>query len=192
MGVVAWVTFMLPTSDRCARAVQRGGDQAQAAVAASLAERVPTGRERCSLRSWKLTFKQIGCNRSDLDPAACDRRGDREVELRLPSGSATTTTVPAVPQQVAVDLLDDDAKMNADPKFDASLRRNTCIRSSIACRTAIVQRTASSTLLNSTSEPSPVRLTARPCDIAISGSGSLRTARSRASVSSSSAATSRL
>src|SRR3984893_7966695 len=65
-------------------------------------------------------------------------------------------------------------------------------RSGIACCTATAQRTASTTLANSTSMPSPVVLTTRPWCSAIFGStSSRRTALRRSSVPSSSAPISR-
>src|SRR5206468_8880277 len=65
-------------------------------------------------------------------------------------------------------------------------------RSGIACCTATAQRTASTTLANSTSRPSPVILTMRPLCSAIFGSrSSWRNALRRSSVPSSSAPISR-
>ena len=65
-------------------------------------------------------------------------------------------------------------------------------RSGIACCTATAQRTASTTLANSTSRPSPVVLTMRPLCSAIFGSrSSRRSALRRSSVPSSSAPISR-
>ena len=65
-------------------------------------------------------------------------------------------------------------------------------RSGIACCTATAQRTASTTLANSTSRPSPVVLTMRPWCSAIFGSrSSRRSALRRSSVPSSSAPISR-
>ena len=59
--------------------------------------------------------------------------------------------------------------------------------------TAIAQRTASTTLRNSMSAPSPVRLNTRPlCAATVGSMRSLRNARSRASVPSSSAPAMRL
>src|SRR5258708_36097310 len=67
------------------------------------------------------------------------------------------------------------------------------LRSGIVCCTSTAQRTASTTLANSTSMPSPVVLTMRPLCSAIFGSiSSRRCALSRASVPSSSAPISRL
>ena len=67
------------------------------------------------------------------------------------------------------------------------------LRSTIAFWTSIAQRTASTTLRNSTIAPSPVRLTTRPLWTAMVGSmRSLRSALSRASVRSSSTLASRL
>ena len=73
-----------------------------------------------------------------------------------------------------------------------SMRRSggsPVLRSTIPFCTSMAQRTASTTLLNSMRTPSPVRLTTRPLCTAMVGSiRSLRSARSRASVRSSSAA----
>src|SRR5438034_1590805 len=77
-----------------------------------------------------------------------------------------------------------------------SMRRSAgrpVLRSIIAFCTSMAQRTASTTLRNSTSAPSPVRFTTRPLCTAMVGSiRSLRSARSRANVRSSSAPVSRL
>ena len=71
-----------------------------------------------------------------------------------------------------------------------SMRRSggrPALRSTIPFCTSMAQRTASTTLRNSTMAPSPVRLTTRPLWTAIIGSiRSLRSARSRASMRSSS------
>ena len=73
-----------------------------------------------------------------------------------------------------------------------SMRRSggrPALRSTMPFCNSMAQRTASTTLRNSTSAPSPVRLTTRPLCTAIVGSTrSLRSARSRASVRSSSSA----
>ncbi len=67
------------------------------------------------------------------------------------------------------------------------------LRSIMPFCTSTAQRTASTTLRNSTIAPSPVRLTTRPLWTAIIGSiRSLRSARSRASMRSSSEPASRL
>src|SRR5271165_2593999 len=67
------------------------------------------------------------------------------------------------------------------------------LRSTMAFCTSMAQRTASTTLRNSTSAPSPVRFTTRPLCTEIVGSmRSLRSALSRASVRSSSAPVRRL
>ena len=77
-----------------------------------------------------------------------------------------------------------------------SMRRSggrPSFRSIMLFCTSTAQRTASTTLRNSTRRPSPVRLTTRPLCTAIVGSiRSLRRARRRASVRSSSALASRL
>jgi hypothetical protein len=52
--------------------------------------------------------------------------------------------------------------MDADTELDAALGRQAGVRSTMAFCTSMAQRTASTTLRNSTSEPSPVRLTTRP------------------------------
>ena len=66
------------------------------------------------------------------------------------------------------------------------------LRAGIACCTAMAQRTASTTLANSTSNPSPVVLTMRPWCSAIFGSrSSRRSALRRSSVPSSSVSISR-
>ena len=49
--------------------------------------------------------------------------------------------------------------MNADAKFDAALRQQTGVMLDHAVCTSTAQRTASTTLRNSTMLPSPVRLT---------------------------------
>ena len=71
-----------------------------------------------------------------------------------------------------------------------SMRRSggrPALRSTIPFCTSIAQRTASTTLRNSTIPPSPVRFTTRPLCTAIVGSiRSLRSARSRARIRSSS------
>ena len=71
--------------------------------------------------------------------------------------------IDAVAHQVAVALLDDVAKVDADAKFDALVgRARSALRSTIALWTSMAQRTASTTLRNSMILPSPVRLTMRP------------------------------
>ena len=70
--------------------------------------------------------------------------------------------VDAVAHQIAVALLDDVAQMNADAKFYALVERDPALRSTMACCTSSAQRTASTTLRNSMTLPSPVRLTMRP------------------------------
>jgi hypothetical protein len=98
-----------------------------------------------------------------------------------------------ITHEIAVDLLDHVAEMNADPKVDPMLRRDAGVADRHAVLHPIAQRTASTTLRNSTMLPSPVRLTMRPRWTEIVGSmRSLRKARSRASVRSSSAPASRL
>ena len=76
-----------------------------------------------------------------------------------------------------------------------TMRRSSgtpALRSTMAFCTSIAQRTASTTLRNSTIEPSPVRLTTRPLCTAMVGSmRSLRSALSRAKMLSSSAPASR-
>ena len=101
--------------------------------------------------------------------------------------------VDAVAHEIAVALLDDVAQMNADPELDALIRRDARVAFDHGDRTSIAQRTASTTLRNSAISPSPVRLTRRPLCTEIVGSiRSLRSARSRARVRSSSAPASRL
>ena len=77
-----------------------------------------------------------------------------------------------------------------------SMRRSCgtpALRSTMPFCTSMAQRTASTTLRNSTSAPSPVRLITRPLCTAIVGSiRSLRSARNLAKVRSSSALASRL
>ena len=77
-----------------------------------------------------------------------------------------------------------------------TIRRSSgrpALRSTMAFCTSMAQRTASSTLRNSTSAPSPVRFMTRPLCTEIVGSmRSLRSARRRASVRSSSAPVIRL
>jgi hypothetical protein len=60
--------------------------------------------------------------------------------------------------------------MNADAELDAHVGGTPALRSTMALWTSIAQRTASTTLRNSTMSPSPVRLTTRPWWTAIAGS----------------------
>ena len=102
--------------------------------------------------------------------------------------------VDAVAHEVAVALLDDVAEMDADADLDALVSGNAGVAlGEPASAPRWRERTASTTLRNSTTAPSPVRLTMRPLWIAIVGSiRSLRSVLRRASVRSSSAPASRL
>src|SRR6201997_865901 len=76
---------------------------------------------------------------------------------------------------IEVVALDDHiAEIDADAQIDALSAPTPVSRSGIACCTATAQRTASTTLANSTSIPSPVVLTMRPLCSAILGSTSSR------------------
>ena len=69
--------------------------------------------------------------------------------------------VDAVAVEVAV--LDDHVpEIDADAQFYAVVRCDPAFRSGISCCTATAQRTASTTLANSSSRPSPVVFTMRP------------------------------
>ena len=70
--------------------------------------------------------------------------------------------VDAVAHQVAVALLDDVTQMNADAKFDTFVERDTRVALNHRVLHFGAQRTASTTLRNSMTLPSPVRLTMRP------------------------------
>ena len=111
---------------------------------------------------------------SCFGPRSAD--GEIEPSLDLPVGVLGETDrarladalqprgdVDAIAHQIAVGLLDDVAQMDADPKLDALVGRDAqrCARS-WPFWTSIAQFTASTTLRNSTSAPSPVRLTTRP------------------------------
>ena len=96
----------------------------------------------------------------------------------MPPGSARAFEPRRDVDPIAKDVvvLDDDiAEIDADAQFDAIVRRRSahCARPSRCC-TAIAQRNASTTLANSTSNPSPVVLTMRPRCSAIFGSISSR------------------
>jgi hypothetical protein len=81
---------------------------------------------------------------------------------RLANALQPRRDVDAVPHQIAVGLLDDITEVNADAKFDALSSATPALRSTMACCTSSAQRTASTTLRNSMTLPSPVRLTMRP------------------------------
>jgi hypothetical protein len=70
--------------------------------------------------------------------------------------------IDAVPHQVAVGLLNDIPEVNADAKFDALFERDPRVALDHGVLHLIAQRTASTTLRNSMTLPSPVRLTIRP------------------------------
>ena len=115
-------------------------------------------RRRC--RACRATCSRTTA--ADADPAGLGQRFE-------PRGD-----VDAVAEDVAV-LDDDVAEIDADAKFDAPLcrGRRRCARAIPRC-TSTAQRTASTTLANSTSSPSPVVLTMRPRCSAILGSTSSR------------------
>ena len=81
--------------------------------------------------------------------------------------------IDAVAEDVAV-LDDDVAQVDADAELDAPVLGTPAFRSAIPRCTSTAQRTASTTLANSTSSPSPVVLTMRPRCSAIFGSLSSR------------------
>ena len=100
--------------------------------------------------------------------------------------------IDAVAHQIAVAFLDHVAEMDADPKFDALVGRDPSVALDHRPLDFNGQFTASTTLRNSTMLPSTVRLTMRPWWTAMVGSiRSLRSARSRARMRSSSAPASR-
>ena len=82
---------------------------------------------------------------------------------RLADALQSRGDVDAVAHQIAVAFLDHVAEMDADPKLDALAQAapRRCARPWPFC-TSMAQRTASTTLRNSTIAPSPVRLTTRP------------------------------
>ena len=103
--------------------------------------------------------------------------GDREIEppldltigvlgqtdrARLADALQSRGDIDAVAHQIAVALLDDVAKMNADAKLDAALGRQSGVALDHAVLHLDRKRTASTTLRNSMRLPSPVRLTIRP------------------------------
>jgi hypothetical protein len=64
---------------------------------------------------------------------------------------------------IEVVALDDHiAEIDADAQLDAVVRPDAVFRSGIACCTSTAQRTASTTLANSTSRPSPGAVPAPP------------------------------
>jgi hypothetical protein len=82
--------------------------------------------------------------------------------------------------------------VDADAKLDALGGQDVGIALAIARCTSTAQRTASTTLANSTSSPSPVVLTMRPrCSAIFASTNSRRIARNAARVPSSSASISR-
>src|SRR5258708_29443179 len=95
--------------------------------------------------------------------------------------------IDSVAENVA--LVDDDvALMDAEAELDPLVRGTSALRAAISRCTSTAQRTASTTLANSTSKPSPVVLTMRPRCSAILGSiSSARIDLSRSRVPSSSA-----
>ena len=135
------------------------------------------------------------------------RSRDREIEppLDLPVGVLGQTDrarlantlqsrgdIDAVAHQIAVALLDHVAQMDADAKFDAPVGRDT----GVALDHALLHFDGAVHGVDDAAKldkaPSPVRLTTRPWCTAMVGSiRSLRSARSRASVRSSSAPASR-
>jgi len=69
--------------------------------------------------------------------------------------------IKAVAEDVAI-LDDDVALMNADAELEAVVCRRAALTGASAVCSSLAQRTASTTLANSTSRPSPVVLTMRP------------------------------
>jgi hypothetical protein len=89
---------------------------------------------------------------------------------RLRDSFEARRDVDSVAHEVAVRFLDHVAEMNVDAELDALVGGTQALRSTMALWTSIAQRTASTTLRNSTMSPSPVRLTTRPWWTAIVGS----------------------
>ena len=110
---------------------------------------------------------------------------------RHPPGSANCLQARGDIDAVAVNVVavdDDVADIDSDAQGDALVVGMSASRSTIARWISTAQRTASTTLGNSTSTPSPVSLTMRPRCFLIFGSVSWRRcAFSRSSVPSSSA-----
>jgi len=110
---------------------------------------------------------------------------------RHPPGSANCLQARGDIDAVAVNVVavdDDVADIDSDAQGDALVVGMSASRSTIARWISTAQRTASTTLGNSTSTPSPVSLTMRPRCFLIFGSvSSRRCAFSRSSVPSSSA-----
>jgi len=106
---------------------------------------------------------------------------------RLGEGFESGRDIDAVAENV-VGLDDDVAEIDPDPEPDAALVRNPASRSIIARCNSAAQRTASTTLGNSASIPSPVVLTMRPeCSRIFGSTSSRRRALRRSCVPSSSA-----
>jgi hypothetical protein len=106
---------------------------------------------------------------------------------RISNAFKARGNVDAVAHQVAIALLDQVAQMDADAELDATLRRKT----RVALDHAILHLDCAANGIDDASDsmrtPSPVRLTMRPLCTAMVGSiRSLRSARRRASVRSSS------
>ena len=112
---------------------------------------------------------------------------------RLRDAFQSRGDIDAVAHQIAVALLDDIAEMDADAEFDAALGG----QAGVALDHAVLHLDGAAHGVDHAAEldeaPSPVRLTTRPWCTAMVGSiRSLRSARSRARVRSSSAPASRL
>ena len=101
----------------------------------------------------------------------------RGAETQMPPGSARFLQARRHVHAVAEDVVTVDhdvADMDADAELDALVRvRSPILRSAMPRCTSTAQRTASTTLSNSTSRPSPVVLTRRPRCSAIFGSTSV-------------------
>ena len=94
--------------------------------------------------------------------------------------------IDAVAKDVAV-LDDDVAEIDADAELDAPILGTPALRPAIPCWISTAQATAFTTLVNSTSMPSPVSLTMRPlCSAILASTSSLRLALNAASVAASS------
>jgi hypothetical protein len=99
----------------------------------------------------------------DVDPVAnliVSARTEAEAAC-LGQGLQPGRDVDAIAEDI-VALDNDVAEIDADAELNALVRRNSLLREAISCCTSIAQRTASTTLANSTRIPSPVVLTMRP------------------------------
>ena len=85
----------------------------------------------------------------DADPAGLGKRLE-------PRGDIDAVAIDVVPST------SDVAEIDADAEFDALVLGQPALRSAMPRWISTAQRTASTTLANSTSRPSPVVLTMRP------------------------------